>query len=92
MSKVQKLKTAPAGHNSAGEILQAIVERIERLMEERSGFTHDINDVLAEAKGNGFDTKTIREMVKLRKLDKDELAEREHLRAAYAKAIGLDLV
>ncbi|MEO9901109.1 MULTISPECIES: DUF2312 domain-containing protein [Alphaproteobacteria] len=74
----------------AAEQLVSYIERIERLEEEKAALSADIKDVFAEAKGNGFDVKTMRQILKLRKLDKDDLQEQEHLLELYKRAIGLE--
>lgn len=81
-----------ADHNRAAEDLRLFLERIERLEEEKKDISDDIRDVYAEAKGNGWDTKTMRRLVALRKLDPDARAEQQALLETYAKAIGLDLI
>ena len=74
----------------ASEHLRSYIDRIERLEEEKAGLASDIRDIYAEAKGNGFDVKTMRQILKLRKLDKDDLQEQEHLLELYKRAIGLE--
>jgi uncharacterized protein (UPF0335 family) len=74
----------------AAEQLVSYIERIERLDEEKAALAADIRDVFAEAKGNGFDVKTMRQILRLRKLDKDDLQEQEHLLDLYKRAIGLE--
>jgi uncharacterized protein (UPF0335 family) len=81
-----------ADHNRAAEDLRLFLERIERLEEEKKGISDDIRDVYAEAKGNGWDTKTMRRLIALRKLDPDARAEQQALLETYAKASGLDLL
>lgn len=81
-----------ADHNRAAEDLRLFLERIERLEEEKKGIADDIRDVYSEAKGNGWDTKTMRRLIALRKLDPDARAEQQALLETYAKAIGLDLL
>ena len=81
-----------ADHNRAAEDLRLFLERIERLEEEKKGIADDLRAVYAEAKGNGWDTKTMRRLVALRKLDPDARAEQQALLETYAKAIGLDLL
>ena len=82
-----------AGHNSvAADQLRTIVERIERLEDEKKNVAADIKDVYAEAKGNGFDAKTLRKIVALRKLDEDKRKEAQAMLDLYAHALGLDLV
>lgn len=73
----------------AADQLKAFVERIERLSESKDEITSDIRDVYEEAKGNGFDKKALREVVRLRKLDRNEREEREALVDLYRSAIGL---
>jgi uncharacterized protein (UPF0335 family) len=81
------------GHNSvAGEQLRSIIERVERLEEEKRSLSDDIKEVYAEAKGNGFDTKTIRKIVALRRVDDAQRKEAQAMLDLYAHAIGLDLV
>ncbi len=69
--------------------LRAFVERIERLEEEKVALMADIREVYAEAKGDGFDVKTLRQVVQLRKMDSDDRAEREALLDIYKRALGL---
>jgi uncharacterized protein (UPF0335 family) len=69
--------------------LKAIVERIERLEEEKKATSDDIRDVYAEAKGNGFDVKALRTIVRLRKLDTDERREEQEVLETYMHALGM---
>ena len=71
----------------AGDRLRSIVERIERLEEEIRALSEDRKDIFGEAKGEGFDVKVLREVVRLRKQDKNERDERESLRDVYLHAI-----
>jgi len=71
----------------AGDQLRAIVERIERIEEDIKALTDDKKDVYAEAKGNGFDVKILREVIRLRKQDKKERDEKETLLEVYLHAI-----
>lgn len=73
---------------AAGQ-LRALIERIERLEEEKKTLADDIADVYAEAKGNGFDTKAIRTIVRLRKLDQAERDEAETILDLYKAALGM---
>lgn len=75
----------------ARDQLRAIVERIERLEEEKKGIAEDIKEVYAEAKANGFDTKTLRSIVRIRKQDKSEREEQEALLDLYMHALGMIL-
>jgi len=74
----------------AKEQLKAFVERIERLEEEKKATSDDIKDVYAEAKGNGFDTKAIRSIVRLRKKDQAERQEEEAILDLYKAALGME--
>jgi uncharacterized protein (UPF0335 family) len=69
--------------------LKAIIERIERLEEEKKTISDDIRDVYAEAKGNGFDVKALRTIVRLRKQDANERAEEETILETYMLALGM---
>ena len=73
----------------AKDQLRAFVERIERLEEEKKALADDIRDVYAEAKGNGYDVKALRTVVRLRKQDKDERAEQEAILDTYLHALGM---
>ena len=69
--------------------LKALVERIERLEEEKKAIADDIKDVYAEAKGNGYDVKALRKIIRLRKQDKNERAEEEAILETYMHALGM---
>lgn len=73
----------------AGERLRSFIERIERLEEEKAALMEDIKEVYAEAKGTGFDTKTMRKVISLRKMDTEKRQEAEHLLDLYKSAIGM---
>ena len=73
----------------AGERLRSFIERIERLEEERRTLGADIKEVYAEAKGTGFDTKIMRQIIRIRKMDKDDLDEQETLLDIYKRALGM---
>jgi uncharacterized protein (UPF0335 family) len=80
------------GHNSGGvssDQLRSYIERIERLGEEKAALAADIREVFAEAKGNGFDVKIMRQAIRLRKLDKDDRDEQEALLDLYMRALGM---
>lgn len=83
---------AGAGHNVLPSVdeLRLFIERIETLLEERKGLSDDIKDVKAEAKGAGFDTKTIVAVIKLRAMERDARVEQKALLDTYAAALGLD--
>jgi uncharacterized protein (UPF0335 family) len=82
------VKEAPAT-KFAKDQLKAIVERIERLEEEKKTISDDIRDVYAEAKGNGYDVKALRTIVRLRKQDANERAEQETILETYMQALGM---
>ncbi len=69
--------------------LKSFIERIERLEEEKAGIASDIKDIFAEAKGNGYDVKTLRKVISLRKQDAAERDEQEHLLDTYLRALGM---
>jgi len=73
----------------AKDQLKSIIERIERLEEEKAGIASDIKDIFAEAKGNGYDVKTLRKVISLRKQDAAERDEQEHLLDTYLRALGM---
>jgi len=73
----------------AGDRLKSFIERIERLEEEKRVLAEDIKEVYAEAKGTGFDTKIIRQIIRIRKRDQDELNEEESLLEVYMRALGM---
>ena len=73
----------------AGEQLRSFIERIERLEEEKSALSGDIKEVYAEAKGNGFEPRIMRQIIKIRKMDKEALHEEESLLDLYKRALGM---
>lgn len=73
---------------TAGQLKQYI-EKIERLEEEKAGISADIREVFAEAKGNGYDPKIMRQVLKIRKMDREEVAEQEELVTLYCQALGM---
>jgi uncharacterized protein (UPF0335 family) len=78
-----------ATDNVAAEQLRLFIERIERLEEEKKGMSDDIRDVYLEAKSAGFDSKTMRSIVRLRKMEKDARDEMDALLETYRNALGL---
>lgn len=86
------------GHNSGGDThrvaadeLRAFVERIERLNDEKAVIAEGIKEVRAEAKGRGYDAKTIDRIVALRKRDKDTVAEENALLRLYGDVLGMEI-
>ncbi len=76
--------------NVAADQLRLLIERIERLEEEKKGIADDIKDVYGEAKSTGYDVKTIRAIVRLRKMENHVRQEAEALLETYKAALGLD--
>jgi len=89
MSNVAAANAEPSPNRFAKEHLKAFVERIERLEEEKKAIGDDVRDVYAEAKANGFDTKALRAIVRLRKQDADERREHETILETYMHALGM---
>ncbi|UZK65762.1 DUF2312 domain-containing protein [Sphingomonas sp. M1-B02] len=73
----------------SAEQLRLFIERIERLEEEKKGIADDVKDVYSEAKSTGFDTKTMRAIVRLRKMEKHHRDEADALLETYRNALGL---
>ena len=82
-------KNEQTAHRFAKDQLKAIIERIERLEEEKKATSDDIRDVYAEAKGNGFDVKALRTIVRLRKQDVNERNEHQAILETYMHALGM---
>lgn len=91
VAKFKDLMEGGEGHNSGAARLKAFIERIERLEEEKAALGDDIKDIYAEAKGVGFDVKTTRALIRLRKKEADKRAEEQMLLETYANAIQMDL-
>jgi uncharacterized protein (UPF0335 family) len=83
----KKNGTSPAAF--AVDQLRSFVERVERLEEEKAALAGDIREVYSEAKGTGFDTKIMRQVVRLRKLDRADFQEREAILDLYMNALGM---
>ncbi len=78
------------GHNSfAKDQLRSFINRVEKLEEERAALTADIREVFSEAKGTGFDTKIMRQVVRLRKMDKADFQEQEAILDLYLNALDM---
>lgn len=73
----------------AADRLKSFVERIERLEEEKRGLSEDIKEVYAESKGTGFDNKIIRQIIRLRKMDKADRQEQRAILELYEEALGM---
>ena len=81
------------GGQSGGQVaqdrLRSFIERIERLEEEKSALLADIKEIYAEAKGTGFDPKTMRKVIRLRKMEENDRQEEEFLLDTYLSALGM---
>ncbi len=89
MATAAAAKDDQPAHRFAKDQLKAIVERVERLEEEKKAIADDIRDVYAEAKGNGYDVKSLRVVVRLRKQDVNERKEQEAILETYLHALGM---
>ncbi|MAW55010.1 MAG: hypothetical protein CMM69_06125 [Rhodospirillaceae bacterium] len=74
----------------AGDRLRSLIERIERLEEEKETISVDVREVYAEAKATGFDPKVMRQIVRLRKMESDDRKEQEALLEIYKEALGME--
>ena len=89
------MSEAGIGHNSEAvtqfskDQLRSIIERVERLEEEKKTISDDIKDVYVEAKGNGYDVKALRTIVRMRKQDPNDRAEQETVLETYMHAMGM---
>lgn len=95
------MSTFPPDHNEfsgsddaavggiAADRLRSIIDRVERLEEERKALSGDIKDIMTEAKSAGFDVKTIRQIIRMRKQEPSELEEQETLLDVYRRALGM---
>ncbi len=89
MSVSTSASTEEKPTNIAGERLRSIIERVERLEEERKALASDIKDIFSEAKSAGFDVKVIRQLIRIRKQEPAEVEEQETLLDIYRRAIGM---
>jgi len=88
------MAAAKEGHNSSAtdDRLRLLIERIERLEEEKKGIADDIKDVYSEAKAVGYDAKIMRQIVRLRKMKPDDRREMEEVLDVYKAALGMSYV
>lgn len=87
------MSEAVIGHNTGGiaaDRLRSIVDRVERLEEERKSLGSDIRDIFLEAKNAGFDIKVLRQLIRIRKQEPAEVEEQETLMALYKRALGME--
>jgi uncharacterized protein (UPF0335 family) len=80
-----------ANESVAQDQLRAFIERIERMEEEKQAIADDIKEIYAEAKGNGFDTKVLRQVIRIRKMDASERMEQEAILELYMAALGMQV-
>ena len=80
---------ATTSTNQSDDTLKNFIERIERLEEDKAAILTDIREVYSEAKASGFEPKIMRQIVKLRAMDRSELSERDELLKIYREAVGL---
>ncbi|MCI1244200.1 MAG: DUF2312 domain-containing protein [Acetobacter fabarum] len=89
MSELGHNSNDPAVGGIAADRLRSIIERVERLEEERKGLAGDIKDIFTEAKSAGFDVKVLRQIIRLRKQEPSEVEEQETLLDIYRRALGM---
>jgi uncharacterized protein (UPF0335 family) len=82
-------KPTVSSDSVAQDQIRAFIERIERMEEEKAAIADDIKEIYAEAKGNGFDTKVLRQIIRIRKQDHAERMEQEALLELYMAALGM---
>jgi uncharacterized protein (UPF0335 family) len=80
----------PDSGGIAAERLRSFIERVERLEEEKKGLQNDIKDIFAEAKGTGFDTKIMRQIIRLRRMESADRQEMDALLELYKSALGME--
>jgi uncharacterized protein (UPF0335 family) len=81
-----------AGHNVTDDRLRLLIERVERLEEEKAAIADDIKDVFLEAKAVGYDAKIMKQVIRLRKMQPDDRREMETILDLYKSALGMDLL
>ncbi len=89
MAKAAEKQADDQTYGIAADRLRSLVERIERLEEERKALAGDIKDIYAEAKSAGFDVKVLRQIIRLRRQDQAEVEEQESLLDLYKRALGM---
>jgi uncharacterized protein (UPF0335 family) len=85
----ENTEDSAATGNIAGDRLRSLIERIERLEEERKALSSDIKDIFAEAKSAGFDVKVMRALIRIRKQEPADVEEQETLLDVYRRALGM---
>lgn len=87
--ELERRDNRPEADRSSADQIKSFVERIERLQEEKDEIASDMKDVYAEAKAHGFDTKILRKVIAIRKMDKSEREEMEAMLELYMSALGM---
>ena len=80
------------GHNATDDRLRLLIERVERLEEEKKAIADDVKDVFLEAKAVGYDVKIMKQVIRLRKMQPDDRREMETILDLYKSALGMDLL
>ena len=89
MDVIDNDKTAPSSYRVTADELRQFIERFERLEVEKKDIADQQKEVMAEAKGRGYDTKVMRKVIALRKRDRDDIAEEEAVLEMYKEALGM---
>ncbi len=82
--------TEKSASNSTSDQLRSYIERVERLEEEKKNLSMDVSEIFKEAKSNGYDVKTMKEIIKIRKKNHSDLLEEAHLLETYKAALGME--
>ena len=93
VSNINEYQSGNEGNDTAdttAKRLKSFIERVERLEEEKAAISEDIKEVFGEAKSVGFDVKTMRKVIRLRKMETDKRREEEELLELYKSAVGLE--
>lgn len=85
------MTSTPTDNSVPGRRLKSFIERVERLNEEKAALTADIREVFAEAKSQGFDTKILRAVIKLRAMNSEDRREQQELLRIYCDALGMEV-
>ena len=89
VAAAEKVEDTAQWGNIAADRLRSLIERIERLEDEKKALSSDIKDIYAEAKSAGFDIKVIRQLIRIRKLEPADVEEQETLLDVYRRALGM---
>jgi uncharacterized protein (UPF0335 family) len=89
--KIEEPNEAENASGLSSERLRSFIKRIEKLEEDKAGISEDLKEVYSEAKGTGFDTKIMRKIISLRKMEVEQRREQEELLELYKSVLGMDL-